>query len=189
MANKKYDKIGDKIFELRKVKDMSQDDLAKKVGVSRQAIMKWEANQVNPKADKLQCICDALDVSPDDLLSQEAQTEDEAEVVCDEATSQEDNVKRGKKNKRKLSKRARIAIASTVIAIVLIVGIILIVIQNYIISPNLEGSFNDEASSVYWSFKVGDIGWIIFTITMAVAVVLGIFLICRYVKKKKNTKN
>ena len=40
--------LGNKIAELRKDKGMTQESLANKLGVSNQAVSKWEANQSCP---------------------------------------------------------------------------------------------------------------------------------------------
>lgn len=54
--------IGEKIYNLRKTKGISQEDLADLVGVSRQTIYKWEANIVEPTHDNKIALCVALDV-------------------------------------------------------------------------------------------------------------------------------
>ena len=43
-----------KLKSARALKDMSQEDLAKAVGVSRQTISKWEVDSANPEMDKYQ---------------------------------------------------------------------------------------------------------------------------------------
>ena len=60
--------IGDKILSLRKARGWSQEELAEKVGVTRQAISRWEANSAKPDADKIVDICDLFGVSADYLL-------------------------------------------------------------------------------------------------------------------------
>ena len=42
--------LSEKILKLRKSREMSRDELAKRLGVSRQSILKWEGNQATPKA-------------------------------------------------------------------------------------------------------------------------------------------
>ena len=42
--------LGEKILKLRKERGLSQEDLAEKLGTTRQAISKWENNQGFPDA-------------------------------------------------------------------------------------------------------------------------------------------
>ena len=61
-------KFNEKIIRLRKNKGMTQDELASAVGVSRQAVYKWESAQSYPEVTKLIELKLLFDVSIDDLL-------------------------------------------------------------------------------------------------------------------------
>jgi transcriptional regulator with XRE-family HTH domain len=65
--------IGDKITALRKAKDMSQTDLGKAVGVSREIIGRYERNEVLPSVEVAKKIADALEVSLDYLAGEGSQ--------------------------------------------------------------------------------------------------------------------
>lgn len=60
--------ISEKILNLRKAHDMTQEQLAEKLDVSRQSISKWESGQAMPEADKLVAIGDVFHVTTDYLL-------------------------------------------------------------------------------------------------------------------------
>lgn len=60
--------LSEKILKLRKVNSMSQDDLAEKVGVSRQSISKWESGQATPELEKLLLLASVFNVTTDSLL-------------------------------------------------------------------------------------------------------------------------
>ena len=60
--------IGERILELRKQKNISQVQLAKALGISRQAVSKWETGQTQPEADRIPRICAVFSVSADELL-------------------------------------------------------------------------------------------------------------------------
>lgn len=60
--------LSDRIYELRKKKGISQEELADKIGVSRQAISKWESEQSTPDMDKIIFMSEFFDVSTDYLL-------------------------------------------------------------------------------------------------------------------------
>ena len=49
--------IGSRILEYRKKMNMSQEEFANKIGVSRQAESKWELDKAYPDLDKLVDIC------------------------------------------------------------------------------------------------------------------------------------
>ena len=55
---------------LREKANMTQAQLAQKVGVSQKAVAKWEVGRSLPRADKLVCLANALDSSVDELLRQ-----------------------------------------------------------------------------------------------------------------------
>lgn len=60
-------KFSEKIIQARKTKALTQEDLADAVGVSRQAVSKWETEEAKPDLDKLVAICKVLDLSMDYL--------------------------------------------------------------------------------------------------------------------------
>lgn len=61
-----------KLKELRNRSGMSQEKLAEKVGVSRQAITKWETDKGAPEMENLMALSDLYGVSVDELLGREA---------------------------------------------------------------------------------------------------------------------
>ena len=60
--------IGDKITRLRNSKNLSQEQLAEKLSVSRQTVSKWEMNQGYPKIEKIIELCDLFKITTDELL-------------------------------------------------------------------------------------------------------------------------
>lgn len=60
--------IADRIQSLRKTKGISQEELADQIGVSRQAISKWESDQSCPEIDKIILLSDYFGVTTDYLL-------------------------------------------------------------------------------------------------------------------------
>ena len=63
--------FSEKISALRKQKGWSQEELAEKLMVTRQAVSKWESAQSMPDLDKLVQLSEALGVSTDYLLKDE----------------------------------------------------------------------------------------------------------------------
>ncbi len=60
--------IGEKIAYLRSNLDISQEQLAEKINVSRQSVSKWEMDQALPQIDKVLQLCELFKVSADELL-------------------------------------------------------------------------------------------------------------------------
>lgn len=65
--------LGEKLFELRKQKNLTQDDVAEKLKVTRQTVSKWETNQSTPDFDKIVPLCELYEISPNELLMEEKQ--------------------------------------------------------------------------------------------------------------------
>ena len=88
----------EKLVKLRKMKGLTQDEFASAVGVSRQAVYKWESGQSYPEVAKLIEIKMLLGISIDDLL------DESYEVIVPE-----------KKKRRRLSKQAQAEIEQEVL--------------------------------------------------------------------------
>ena len=70
-------KLSEKILYYRKKAGLSQEELAGRVGVSRQAVSKWELGDAAPEVDKLRALAREFGVTVDELLSEEAPREPE----------------------------------------------------------------------------------------------------------------
>lgn len=60
--------LGSKLAQERKLKNLTQEQLAELLGVSRQSISKWESDLAFPETEKLLRLCDLFDCSLDYLL-------------------------------------------------------------------------------------------------------------------------
>ena len=63
--------FADNLTTLRKINNMSQEELAERIGVSRQTLSKYETGESLPDIEKCRMIADAFAVSVDDLISYE----------------------------------------------------------------------------------------------------------------------
>ncbi|MGN0973181.1 MAG: helix-turn-helix domain-containing protein [Bacilli bacterium] len=75
----------DKLPKLRKEKNLSQEQLADRLNVSRQAVSKWENGSSYPDMDKIMLLCDVLDCTLDELL-------DDGVVNSNNATNNKFNI-------------------------------------------------------------------------------------------------
>ncbi|MBP3708703.1 MAG: helix-turn-helix transcriptional regulator [Clostridia bacterium] len=78
--------IGEKLFELRKEKNLSQEEVAEKLNVTRQTVSKWETNQSTPDFDKIIPLCELFEISTEELLTGNKQEKINEEVKAEEKT-------------------------------------------------------------------------------------------------------
>ena len=62
----------DNLIHLRKVQNLTQEEVADKVGVSRQAVAKWECGETVPDIEKCRLLAELFDVSLDSLVNYES---------------------------------------------------------------------------------------------------------------------
>ena len=154
-------KLHEKIYYYRKKAGLSQDSLAEKLGVSRQAVSKWETAESVPETGKLLALAAALGITVDELLSESAPEEDGGPRQASDAgcftydggaqtqpDSSPDWLESLPKYLRGAAKRwgwlAGVYVALSGLPLV-IVGTLASVISN-----RMLGSFNDFTGSVLW---------------------------------------
>ncbi|MBQ9691542.1 MAG: helix-turn-helix transcriptional regulator [Clostridia bacterium] len=79
--------IGNKIYELRTAKNLSQGDLAEILDVSRQSVSKWETDTAVPELDKLIKLCDVFGVTLDELAERTPPRDSAPTITVIEKTS------------------------------------------------------------------------------------------------------
>ncbi len=62
--------IGEKIYKLRTAYNISQEQLAERLNVTRQSVSKWEIDQSSPHIDKILQLCELFNISTDELLKE-----------------------------------------------------------------------------------------------------------------------
>ena len=72
--------IGEKIMNLRTSLNISQEQFAEKLSVSRQSVSKWEMDQAMPQIDKVLQICDLFSITTDQLLKDNFQITAESKI-------------------------------------------------------------------------------------------------------------
>lgn len=60
--------IGEKIKNARESADLTQKELAERLGVTQKDVSRWENNKITPNIETFAKICKALDASADELL-------------------------------------------------------------------------------------------------------------------------
>lgn len=108
----------DRLYELRKQKGMSQEELAGALDVTRQTVSKWEAGDSTPDMEKLTALGELFDVSLDQLVLGKVPVTTKLDELGAKVLTQE--------NSRKAKKGLKIA--GLIAAIVLAVDVISMVI-------------------------------------------------------------
>lgn len=70
-------KLAEKIYYYRKKSGCSQEQLAEKIGVSRQAVSKWETGESEPEISKLKLLAEIFGITTDMLLSESAPSDNQ----------------------------------------------------------------------------------------------------------------
>lgn len=82
--------IANRLIKLRKEKGLSQEALAEELGISRQAVSKWERAESSPDTDNLICLAKLYGISLDELLK----TDDDINTIKEEQIKDNDTKKK-----------------------------------------------------------------------------------------------
>ncbi len=80
-------KLHEKIFQLRKQAEMSQEEAAERLNISRQALSRWENGTAQPTANNIVEICKLFGVTSDYLLNDEYNSDDDLPKVKEVRTN------------------------------------------------------------------------------------------------------
>ncbi|MEE1060282.1 MAG: helix-turn-helix transcriptional regulator [Ruminococcus sp.] len=118
--------FNNRLYQLRKQKGLSQEELANRLNVSRQTISKWEVGDSTPDMEKLVAICDLFDVSLDNLvMGKEDEPQTQAPVKSEFSTMLNEKVLT-EKNKKKA--KSALKIAGIIAAAVILIDVISMII-------------------------------------------------------------
>lgn len=116
-----------KLYELRKQKGLSQDELASKLNVSRQTISKWELGESTPDMEKLTALSDFFNITLDELVLgkvvEKESSQDDISHSVGKVFSEKVFTKENKLKSKKVMKKVGI-----VLAVVLGIDIISLII-------------------------------------------------------------
>ena len=132
--------IADKIIRLRKKNGWSQEELAEKMNVSRQAVSKWEGAQTIPDLEKILMLGELFGVTTDYLLKDEIENEEYTDGISDPGTRKITLAEANEYLELRKVAAKRIAIA-TMLCIVAVIPLLLLgaasEISSFHISENL----------------------------------------------------
>ena len=137
------EKIGKFILELRREKNMTQQELADKIGVTDRAISKWENGRGMPDLSLMIPLCKELDITINELISGEKiEKKDYQSKLEENIVKTIDYTNRRIINKDKIFK----IVVGTIITIILIIGLMFFVDVNRM-------NNNDSVIFSTWGFK------------------------------------
>ena len=102
--------MGQKIYELRKSKNWSQEYVADKIGVSRQAVSRWELDESIPDVEKLSVLSNLFSISIDNLINPQSETTKNNAFVNSDL-------------QKNINKKMRISIICILIGVIVVGGI------------------------------------------------------------------
>ena len=104
--------IGEKLFELRKEKNLSQEEVAEKLHVTRQTVSKWETNQSTPDFDKIIPLCELFGIGAEELLTGKKPQEKQENIL------EEPQIEKGMTKEEARRKSAEVVSTSVFICVI-----------------------------------------------------------------------
>ena len=89
--------ISERLFKVMEEKVMTQLQFSAATGIAQSTISDWKRKKTNPAAEKIMVICDALDISPFELLQDSIPSKGAGEVdfiISSEGTAEYEVVKK-----------------------------------------------------------------------------------------------
>lgn len=179
--------IGNKIRQIRKNNNLSQEEFAFRIGVSRQTVSAWELGTMKPDIGKIKKICKIFDIKADELLFSEGvdeseedkkeiaacSVENEADEYCLEETSENDKWDKIAYRLDVFRKVMKYAIASLSIVFLLFC----ISVAGKILTSSNEGLVTVRTSSFSLNTDEGLCFSIIIGVILIVAIIVKVFVI------------
>lgn len=133
--------LGEKIISERKKCKLSQEDLAEKLGITRQTISNWELNETSPDLKQASKLCDIFNISLDELTGKE-----------NAILTRLDKTENNSKLIIKLVKTVGITLGTLIFILLCIVSIYIYSTNYYTAEPTATG----EGRFCYYNGKISD---------------------------------
>lgn len=130
----KFEFYNEKMFEIRKSKGLSQEELGEKIGVSRQSIYAWESGKSVPDIENLYKICQIFDIKTNELTN-----------LCQEQEKSKENKKF---NLRKIKK------ISIIVIVIFIVIYLLIAMRQFFALVKLNKKIHSIGDYDNYSYNI-----------------------------------
>jgi len=141
------DEIGKDIARRRKAQGLSQEELANQLGVTRQAVSKWESGAALPSVDNMVELARVFDASVDELLRLEHAGRESGLSAEGVGRMLDEQSKRQEKRIRKLS------LLLVIVTGVLLVPIVLSIVLVFLFTSHTEVSVNERIQQTQTSLE------------------------------------
>lgn len=118
--------FNNKLYNLRKQKGLSQEELANRLNVSRQTVSKWEVGDSTPDMEKLIAISDVFDISLDELVKDKVPEHNAENTVKSEIISELKEKVLTDKNKQKA--KLGLKIVAIILGIIILIDFISMIV-------------------------------------------------------------
>lgn len=118
--------FSNKLYNLRKQKGLSQEELANRLNVSRQTVSKWEVGDSTPDMEKLIAISDLFEISLDELVMDKAPEHVGENTAKSEIVNELKEKVLTDKNKQKVKQGLKIA--AIIFGIIVLIDIISMIV-------------------------------------------------------------
>lgn len=125
--------LGERLFELRKTKNLTQDEVAEKLNVTRQTVSKWETNQSSPDFDKIVPICELFEIGVEELITGK---KEEKQEKNEEQEEKKEKVLTKQEAKEKSAK----VVSGSIFIYILAVALIMILVPVKHVNPIIASS-------------------------------------------------
>lgn len=193
-----YMNFSDNLKKIRKEHNLSQEQIAEQLGVSRQSVSKWESGQAYPEMDKMLQLCKLFNLNIDELLNQDIKEVNNTKQAknninkfiddfLDYITKTIDMFSSMKFKQKIKCMLEQIIIASFLTIILLIIGTIL--------SSIFSSLFSFVPRTIYYPiYRIVESLYLIFCLILSITLILHIFKV-RYldyyiiIKENQNPKD
>ena len=135
--------MGRRIAEQRKRIGLSQEALGEKMGVSRQAISKWEADGAVPEIDKLIALSKLYGVSVGWLLGVETQPEKQTDALSDSQLKMVEEIV-----KRYQPPKSKIPLYNFLVVLVSVIGIVALCVSSWLFDASSGKDYSSRIANL-----------------------------------------
>lgn len=143
--------IGNKIYDLRRKRGLSQEQLGFEIDVSRQTVSKWELDVMRPTTDNIRAMCAFFEVSAEVFLNDEIDIAPPKVTVVEKPVEKESKFNKLKDPCNKI-RLTLITAAVTLVTLAVIAGIVVLSLWIAIDYSNPFETIQVHSIQIDWRF-------------------------------------